>query len=78
MVPLPRVPLMQGSSHKCGAALATTGLVPKRQKPFPAFLFLAAPHMRGHKMHSILASRKLIRMLFDEKAGFPANVFAEN
>lgn len=30
-VPLPRVPLMHGSSHRCAAARATTGNVPMWQ-----------------------------------------------
>ena len=34
--PLPRVPLMHGSSHMCIAARAMRGSVPMPQRPLPA------------------------------------------
>ena len=48
-VPLPRVPLMQGSSQKCRAAGAAFRVTPAPQKPVcPAARF--APQRRGQRV----------------------------
>ncbi len=52
-VPLPRVPLIHGSSPKCGAILATTGRVPMPQKPSPLCSVRKALQARGHKLQII-------------------------
>jgi hypothetical protein len=48
-VPLPRVPLMHGSSQKCSAARAAFSVPPAPQKPVrPAAR--SAPQRRGHSV----------------------------
>jgi hypothetical protein len=49
-VPLPRVPLMQGSSQKWGAALAMTGSEPMRQKPLPVKGVRSAAQFLGQRV----------------------------
>ena len=47
MAPLPLTPLMQGSSPKCGAALAMNGKSEQPQKP--VLFSLSILHFLGHK-----------------------------
>gem|GEM_PF-6010555 len=49
LAPLPRLPLMHGSSQKCSAARAT--FISRPQPQEPALFRLSAPHRRGHSSH---------------------------
>ena len=51
--PLPRVPLMQGSSHRCSAARAILGSVPMRQTPVPCSGARSAPQFLGQSVQII-------------------------
>ena len=48
--PVPRVPEIGGSSHRCGAILPSTISSPSPQNPFR--VPRSAPHIRGHNLHS--------------------------
>jgi len=73
--PEPRVPLMQGSSPKCGAARATRGTAGLAHIPPGASAPLFAPHFRGQslQMYSMPESSlfvTLVDMQNDKKQPF--------
>ena len=52
-VPLPRVPLMQGSSHMCSPARAILGRLPTPQTPLPVSSVRSARQFLGQSVQII-------------------------
>jgi len=68
-VPLPLVPLIDGSSQWCRAALATTGRLGWPQNPAPRSSPRSAAHLRGQRLQIMVIALSVVFCYCTEKRG---------